>query len=376
MARSRLRLPLSLCTLTATLLIWGCATVPADAEPDPDGGDPAFPNRDALYAPLTEDYADAGDLIAAIENNETLKPEYDREKGDDTEWRTLYQRQYDFYRTRAVKLIGDLAERYPNRPELEELLLKRFEFATSVWGLEIADEVADYASSYPENEEGIERAYFYLAQGRMQRNFRKPEPIIGALDEFEERYPESELLLELYNSAVSYLRDLPEQEEIRERLIAKFPDSPQANRAQQEQRKQQSIGELFELDFEDRLTGRRITTADLRGKIVVVDFWATWCGPCVSEIPHMKQLYAEWNDRGVEFVGVSLDSDPDTVVDFCREQGVEWPQYCEDGKSWHTALSRKWGINSIPTIFVLDRDGRIYSVNARGRIEQTIRELL
>ncbi|MFW5776143.1 MAG: redoxin domain-containing protein [Spirochaetota bacterium] len=357
--------------LLLALVAAGCATAP----PSAGTAGQAFPNPDALSAPLTERYRSIEALVEAIENNEELRPEWDSEKGDDQEWQALYHNQYSFYRTRAVKLIGDLAERDPDHPDLEELLLKRFEYATSVWRLDIADEVASYASAYPQNAEGIERACYYLAKVRIEQNYRQASPIVAAVDEFESRYPEGTLLAELYDIAIRYLDELPERDEMMERLLAKFPDSDLARTAEQERKRQESVGRLFDLDFEDRLSGRQVTSAELRGKIVVVDFWATWCGPCVAEIPHMRELYAEWRDRGVEFIGVSLDQDPETVVAFCRENGVEWPQFCEDGRAWDTPLAQQWGINSIPTIFVLDQDGRVHSTNARGRIAQIIREL-
>ena len=69
----------------------------------------------------------------------------------------------------------------------------------------------------------------------------------------------------------------------------------------------------------------------LKGKVVVIDFWATWCGPCIGELPRMKQLYAEYHDKGVEFIGVSLDAPKDQggldkLKNFVAENTVEWPQ--------------------------------------------------
>ena len=118
----------------------------------------------------------------------------------------------------------------------------------------------------------------------------------------------------------------------------------------------------------------------LKGKVVVIDFWATWCGPCVGEMPKMKELYAEYRDRGVEFIGVSLDQPAEqgglaSLKKFVKENGIKWPQYYQ-GKGWKGDFSVSWKINSIPRVFVVDQQGKLYSVNARGKLETIIPALL
>jgi thiol-disulfide isomerase/thioredoxin len=144
--------------------------------------------------------------------------------------------------------------------------------------------------------------------------------------------------------------------------------------------KTESVGKIFHLEFTDAITGGTVSMTSLRGKVVVIDFWATWCGPCVAEMPKMKTLYAKFRDQGVEFIGVSLDQSKDkggldSLKKFVKEEGIEWPQYYQ-GKFWNGDFSKSWGINSIPCVFIVAADGKLYSAEARGKLEEMIPKLL
>jgi thiol-disulfide isomerase/thioredoxin len=116
------------------------------------------------------------------------------------------------------------------------------------------------------------------------------------------------------------------------------------------------------------LDGTPFNQASLAGKVVLVDFWATWCGPCVAEIPNMIEQYSKYHAKGFEIVGVSLDEDREALVQFVGEKKIPWPVLFEksEGEGWRHPLATYYGITGIPQLILIGRDGNVITLNARG----------
>ena len=119
------------------------------------------------------------------------------------------------------------------------------------------------------------------------------------------------------------------------------------------------------------LDGTEIDWASYRGKVVLVDFWATWCGPCIGEIPNMTKMYEKINAAGFEILGYSLDQDLDALHKFEEDRKLPWKTASQklsiDSKAKkYVDLSEYYGIAGIPTMILVGKDGKVLSTNARG----------
>ena len=140
--------------------------------------------------------------------------------------------------------------------------------------------------------------------------------------------------------------------------------------------------------------GRKVDLRDMRGKVVLIDFWATWCAPCIAELPNVKKVYAAYHDQGFEIVGITLENPAfapkdtpeqkaaklarakDKMLAFVAENQMPWPQYF-DGKWWKNDIAQRYVVQSIPAMFLLDKEGRLVSTDARGeKLEQEVKRLL
>jgi thiol-disulfide isomerase/thioredoxin len=130
-----------------------------------------------------------------------------------------------------------------------------------------------------------------------------------------------------------------------------------------EQRDLQSA--VSSLDVVD-LQGRRWTAADLRGRVVLLDFWASWCAPCLDQIPELKRLRDRYGPRRFEVLAISLDSSARRdLVAWLNRQGVDWPQV-HDGRAFNSPAVRPFGVLALPASLLIV-DGRIAAENLRGK---------
>lgn len=125
------------------------------------------------------------------------------------------------------------------------------------------------------------------------------------------------------------------------------------------------------------LSGKNVKLSDLKGKIVLVNFWAVWCGPCQMEIPELVDLYTTYHDKGFVVLGVSDSSDLAEIKRFVQEHKMDYPVVVDPG-----SISEEYNVVGFPTSFLIDRSGAIvqkfngYSPNLRKKLETQIQKLM
>jgi thiol-disulfide isomerase/thioredoxin len=139
-------------------------------------------------------------------------------------------------------------------------------------------------------------------------------------------------------------------------------------------RRAEALGKPLELKF-TALDGREVDLAKMRGKVVLIDFWATWCGPCVAALPGVKSTYEQLRQAEFEIIGISFDNDKAKLDKFVKEKEMAWPQYY-DGKQWENEIGRKYGIASIPTMWLVDKNGVLRDVHADANLTEKVKALL
>lgn len=134
------------------------------------------------------------------------------------------------------------------------------------------------------------------------------------------------------------------------------------------------VGQEISLKF-TALDGREIDLQKLRGKVVLLDFWATWCGPCMEQLPELKEVHRRFQGQGLEIIGISSDFERTALEGVVKREQLGWPQYF-DGAGRDNAIVKQFGIRHYPSMWLVDRQGRVRHISAGASLANKVARLL
>ena len=131
------------------------------------------------------------------------------------------------------------------------------------------------------------------------------------------------------------------------------------------------------LDFNVKdLNGNDLSLEKYRGNVILLDFWAVWCGPCIAEMPNVKAVYEKYKDENFQIIGISLDDSRNKLVGYLEKEEITWPQVF-DGNGWKNQVAEMYGIRAIPHMYLIDGDGVVRKSGVRGHaLEPAVAELV
>lgn len=135
-----------------------------------------------------------------------------------------------------------------------------------------------------------------------------------------------------------------------------------------------TVGKRLDIKFTS-LDGREVDLSQMKGKVVLIDFWATWCDGCVAEIPHVKEVYNQFHTNGFEVIGISFDTDRKALENFIQKNGTPWPQYF-DGQGWQNKYGVEYGFEQIPALWLIDKKGILRDNEAGKDLQRKVEKLL
>ncbi len=319
-----------------------------------------------------------GQILDALDGIEL--PSFDSGKKDDQPYVRQHLAKLKEATEKRAALIWELFQVAPDHERIPPLMaerwsVRRYGLAGDQVEKEVADALARTRSPKLKVEGEYARAYTRLYDSPRDRAVE-----LAGVDQFRELAPQDPRGATLLQLALRRTSDEGVKKLLEGQILREFPDSLPAEKILGSRRKDFVVGKPFDLEFTDAIGGAVVSVKRLKGKIVVIDFWATWCAPCMADLPEMKRLYAKYHDQGVEFIGVSLDQ-PEArgglrnLKRVVAEKEITWPQYYQ-GDGWDGKFSSSCGINAIPATFLIDTDGNLASTEAAGKLDTLIPKLL
>jgi thiol-disulfide isomerase/thioredoxin len=334
---------ISIAAVVAVLAIMSLATKSRVSSSAQETANPAEPTTLAQASGAS----DSGQELSAEEAYLKLRADLKELEGKAQTERSA-ERRMDILKEMDV-LLSEFIDSYHGTPEAHEA---SFELGMVSFVLQKPEKTIRYMEGFLHNSQDAPRdkqayAHFYLAEA-----FR----LLGKYDETEAEY----------KIILGQFKDVNPQ-------LSKTVETNMAMLGSE--RKLKVGGEPIPFEVSD-VNGKKLSPEMYKGKVLLLDFWATWCGPCRQEMPNVIKVYDRYKDKGFEIVGISLDRSRSDFDRYVAQYKMTWPQYY-DGKFWQNEVATLYGVKSIPATFLIDKKGKIRYKSLRGnQLESAVKKLL
>jgi len=256
------------------------------------------------------------------------------------------------------------------REQFEELVVldpppkTREEFLEALTALR--PQLEAFAEKYAEDEVGPDARRALLG---LTTALGDTKAALAAVDEFVKRFPDHEAVPEvrLYPALWAYsARDYARARELLTAHLKAYPKFQGRAMVEGLLESMKLIGTEAKDFTTTDLDGNAVKLSDFRGKVVLLDFFASWCAPCRDEMPNLVELHAKHRARGFEIVGVSLDKTVDDAKGYVGEAGITWTVTFTEPGGWQNPVARLYEVHGIPQTYLIDGEGKILHANLRG----------
>ncbi len=374
-------MPVACGVAIVAVLRFGAPTIiPAAPSPAPAAtvaDAPAAPTPDYLAA--VADLKTAGALFDYINKHATVDDIEPDEKLSREEQVKQVRKLVDDKIARLHPAIDAFLKQYPTDPRRYDVQLQRIFF------LKDAEHIPD--------DEANETLKTVAAAPDATANARHRARAVLLQNQLEEVDPNAGLTPTLEKTMADYEQDFPDDDsgkdlvELRLRLLrASAPDkvngtlealskSPNRSTADAARTQLAMATQPLDLKFDSATDGKAVDFSKLRGKVVLLDFWATWCGPCMAKLPEILEINDKYKDKDFQLVGVSLDQDKAALLKTVKTKGMDWPEYF-DGKGWESEVGTRFGVQSIPAAWLVDKKGLVHAVDQDADLDAEIARLV